>query len=551
MLTDPASVGREPDGASFRFFLRASNSTMSEVRTRFAPSPTGYMHIGGMRTALFNWLWARHTGGKFILRIDDTDRQRNVDEALRPILAAFKWLDMGWDEGPEIGGPHGPYFQSQRGEIYRQAADRLLADKKAYRDFETPAEVQQQREAADKEKRPFISSRKSLELSDAEVEKLVAEGRPHVIRFKVPRGTTVALDDVVRGHVEWDTSLIADPVIMRGDGTPLYNFATVVDDAAMEITHVIRAEEHLSNTPPQILMHQALGHTLPAFAHIPFVTAPGTTKKLSKREIKKYRENPKFRKMFEDADRVFPQIGLGNSETLNPVMVEYYEKIGFLPHAVFNSLARLGWSLDDRTEFMTRETIVENFTLDRIVKNPAGLDPDKLYSFQTHWMGELSHEEKVARVLPYLVGAGLVAQSPDAAEREYVARVVQTLGERLKVSSDILEARDFFVSDDSLEYDESTFKKRMTPEGTPERLRRFRDKLPTIEPFAPGPIEEAFREFVDSEKIKPADLIHAVRVAVTGKSTGPGLFECLGLLGRQRSLNRIDRALARLSAAEN
>jgi glutamyl-tRNA synthetase len=520
---------------------------MPEVRTRFAPSPTGYMHIGGMRTALFNWLWARHNpDGKFILRIDDTDRQRNVDEALRPILDAFRWLDLNWDEGPEVGGPHGPYFQSQRGEIYRQAAEKLLADKKAYRDFETPAEVQQQREAADKEKRPFISSRKSLELSEAEVQKLVAEGRPHVIRFLVPRGTTVALDDVVRGHVEWDTSLIADPVIMRGDGTPLYNFATVVDDAAMEITHVIRAEEHLSNTPPQILMHRALGHALPVFAHIPFVTAPGTTKKLSKREIKKYRENPKFRKMFEDADRVFPQIGLGSSETLNPVMVEYYEKIGFLPHAVFNSLARIGWSLDDRTEFMTRETIVENFTLERIVKNPAGLDPDKLYSFQTHWMGQLPLVEKVARVVPYLTKAGLVSDPLTSAEREYVARVVQTLGERLKVSSDILEARDFFVADEALEYDEAPFKKRMTPEGTPERLRRFRERLASVEPFAPGPIEEAFRSFVDSEKIKPADLIHALRVAVTGKSTGPGLFECVALLGRQRSLNRIDRALRRL-----
>jgi glutamyl-tRNA synthetase len=524
---------------------------MPEVRTRFAPSPTGYMHIGGMRTALFNWLWARHTGGKFILRIDDTDRQRNVDEALRPILAAFRWLDLLWDEGPEIGGPHGPYFQSQRGEIYQRSAQRLLAEKKAYRDFETSEEVQRQREAADKEKRPFISSRKSLELSDAEVQKLVAEGRPHVIRFLVPRGTTIALDDVVRGHVEWDTSLIPDPVIMRGDGTPLYNFATVVDDSAMEITHVIRAEEHLSNTPVQMMMHQALGHALPVFAHIPFVTAPGTTKKLSKREIKKYRENPKFRKMFEDADRVFPQIGLGSSETLNPVMVEYYEKIGFLPHAIVNALARIGWSLDDRTEFMTCETIVQNFTLERIVKNPAGLDPDKLYSFQTYWMNQLPLEEKVTRVLPYLTKAGLISQTPSDAEREYVARVVQTLGERLKVSSDILDARDFFVADGALEYDEATFKKRMTTEGTPERLQRFRDKLANVEPFAPGPIEEAFRALVDSEKIKPGDLIHAVRVAVTGKATGPGLFECLGLLGRQRSLDRIDQALARLRAGQN
>jgi glutamyl-tRNA synthetase len=504
------------------------------------------MHIGGMRTALFNWLWARHTGGKFILRIDDTDRQRNVEEALRPILAAFRWLDLAWDEGPEVGGPHGPYFQSQRGEIYQRAANQLLEAKKAYRDFETPTEVQSQREAADREKRPFISSRRSLELSEAEIERLVAESRPHVIRFLIPRGTAVALDDVVRGHVEWDTSLIVDPVIMRGDGTPLYNFATVVDDAAMEITHVIRAEEHLSNTPQQILMHQALGHTLPVFAHIPFVTAPGTTKKLSKREIKKYRENPKFRKMFEDADRVFPQIGLGNSETLNPVMVEYYEKIGFLPHAVFNSLARIGWSLDDRTEFMSRVTSVENFTLERIVKNPAGLDPDKLYSFQTHWMGQLSLEEKVGRVLPYLIEAKLIPLALDAAAREYVARVVQTLGERLKVSSDILEARDFFVSDDRLVYDDAALEKRMAPEGTLDRLQRFLERLTSVEPFAPGPIEEAFRAFVDSEKIKPAELIHALRLTATAKATGPGLFECLALLGKERSQNRISTVLNRL-----
>jgi glutamyl-tRNA synthetase len=561
---------------------------MSEVRTRFAPSPTGYMHIGGMRTALFNWLWARHMGGKFVLRIDDTDRQRNIDEALRPILAAFRWLDLGWDEGPEIGGPHGPYFQSQRGEIYQRHAQTLLDSKKAYRDFETPAEVQSQREAADKEKRPFISSRKSLELSAAEVERFVAEGRPHVIRFLIPRGTTVALDDVVRGHVEWDASLIADPVIMRGDGTPLYNFATVVDDAAMEITHVIRAEEHLSNTPPQILMHQALGHTLPIFAHIPFVTAPGTTKKLSKREIKKYRENPKFRKMFEDADRVFPQIGLGDSETLNPVMVEYYEKIGFLPHAVFNSLARLGWSLDDRTEFMTREIIVENFTLDRIVKNPAGLDPDKLYSFQTHWMGELTLEEKIARVLPYLIAAKLVAPLHDAAEREYVARVVQTLGERLKVSSDILNYKFLLVRDENVAYDTTALTNLLGDAQSERLLRKLYGRMSRTRSWGLQSIQTAFlqtlpawpaversitnqlrltltreieevhsdnatleaavREFVSDEGIKLSDIVHALRVAITGQAAGPNLFECMEVLGRRRSLNRVRLILGRLEA---
>jgi glutamyl-tRNA synthetase len=519
---------------------------MSDVRTRFAPSPTGYMHIGGMRTALFNWLWARHTGGKFILRIDDTDRQRNIDEALKPILAAFRWLGLNWDEGVEIGGPYAPYSQSERTAIYKAAAERLLVEKKAYRDFEKTEDVQREREAAEREKRPFVSSRRSLELGDAEIEKLVAEGRPYVVRFLVPRGQTVSLDDVVRGHVEWDTSLMVDPVIMRPDGTPLYNFATAVDDAGMQITHVIRAEEHLSNTPVQILLHQALGNTRPIFAHIPFVTAPGTTKKLSKRDIKKYRDNPKFKKMFDAADHIFPQIGLGSSETLNPVMVEYYEKIGFLPEGVLNALARLGWSLDDRTEFMSLPTIVENFTLERIVKNPAGLDPDKLYSFQTHWMNELPVEKKVEGCLPYLTKAGLVAEPLDESKRDYVRRVIVALGERLKVFSDILDARDFFVADDRLDYDEAAFKKRLCVDGAADRLKRFRGTLAQVEPFEPARLEAALHEFVESEGIKIGDVIHAIRVAITGKSIGPGLFDCLALLGRSRTLARIDLALARI-----
>ena len=444
-------------------------------------------------------------------------------------------------------GGMSPIFNRKRTEIYKQAAQRLLDEKKAYRDFEKPEDVQREREAAEREKRPYVSSRRSLELSDAQVRQLMAEGRPHVVRFLVPREKTLALDDVVRGHVEWDTSLLPDPVIMRPDGTPLYNFATVIDDAGMSISHVIRAEEHLSNTPVQILLHQALGNTLPIFAHIPFVTAPGTTSKLSKRDLKKYRENPKFKKMFEAADQVFPQIGLGSSETLNPVMVEYYEKIGFLPEAVLNALARLGWSLDDRTEILSLPTIIENFTLDRIVKSPAGLDPDKLYSFQTHWMSQVPLENRVDGCLPYLVKAGLVTDPPDDATRDYVRRVILALGERLKVYSDILDARDFFVADDQLDYDETAFKKRLCVEGAAERLRRFRPRLAQAEPFESAVLEETLRAFVESEGIKTGDVIHAIRVAVTGKSTGPGLFDCLALLGRTRCLARIDRALARAS----
>ena len=517
------------------------------VRTRFAPSPTGYMHIGGMRTALFNWLWARHSGGQFILRIDDTDRARNLDEALAPILAAFRWLGLDWDEGPEVGGPHGPYFQSQRTALYQAACQRLLAAGHAFRDFDTPEIVQADRAAAEAQKRPYLNVRRSLDLSPRESEQLRADGQPHVIRFLVPRdGGPVAIDDAVRGRVEWDAALLADPVIMRSDGSPLYNFATVVDDGAMQISHVIRAEEHLSNTPVQVLMHAALAHPLPVFAHIPFVTAPGGTKKLSKRDVGKYRSNPNFKRMFDRADEVFPRLGLGNSETLNPVMVEYYEKIGYLPAAVLNALSRLGWSLDDKTEILPLPTVVQHFTLDRVVKNSAGLDPDKLFAFQSHWMAELPLDEKTQGCAADLAQAGLIADATDAATSRRVAAVVAALGDRLKLFSDILDV-DFFFRDE-IEYDEKMFAKRVAKAGVPALLAGF-----TAERLAPLPeaewtaerLETELNSFSEVNAVPPGTLIHALRLATTGRAVGPGVYDCLVLVGRGLSLTRIAAAIAR------
>ncbi len=521
---------------------------MPAVRTRFAPSPTGYMHIGGMRTALFNWLWARHNGGAFVLRIDDTDRQRNLDEALVPILAAFRWLGLDWDEGPEVGGSFGPYFQSQRGDLYREAAERLLAAGKAFRDYDTPEQIRADREAAEKGKRPYLNIRRSLELTNQQREEYEQQERPFVVRFLVPRDQTTALDDAVRGRVEWDCSLIADPVIVRADGSPLYNFATAVDDAAMHISHVIRAEEHLSNTPIQVLIHQALGHELPRFAHIPYVAAPGSKEKLSKRDkkIEKYRKNPQFKRMFDAADGVFPQIGLGSSETLNPVMVEYYQRIGFLPAAVLNGLSRLGWSLDDKTEMMSLETVVENFTLARVIKSPAGLDPDKLLSYQAHWMGQLSVDEKIDGCLPYLTEAGLINEPVAEPMRDYIGRLITVLGDRLVLFSDVLNFSDFFVADDALPYDDKAFEKRVRKDGVADLLRKFKDQLAAAEKFDAAALEETLRTFVELEGIKMGGIIHAVRVAVTGKPTGPGMFDCLELLGRDRCLARIERALERI-----
>ncbi|MEX0704686.1 MAG: glutamate--tRNA ligase family protein [Planctomycetales bacterium] len=536
---------------------------MPAVRTRFAPSPTGYMHIGGMRTALFNWLFARRHGGQFILRIDDTDRVRNIDEALAPIFRAFQWLDLMWDEGPDVGGPHGPYFQSQRFDHYHNAMVALLAARKAFRDFDPPERAKADREAAEREQRTYLNVRRSLELSPDEVARRVEAGGPHVVRFLMPRGEgrMLTIDDAILGPVEFHVSNMPDPVIMRGDGSPLYNFATVVDDELMEISHVIRAQEHLSNTPIQALLHEALGHVPPVFAHIPYVAAPGSKEKLSKRKLDKYQKNPLFQKMFEQADRIFPKLGIPENERPDPVMVEYYERIGYLPVAVINALARIGWSLDDKTDIMDRDTIVANFDLGRVIKSPAGFDPDKLDSFQQHWMGRLAIEEKVAGVLPYLVAARLAPDSSgqwtvDSGEtrdpaavhrpRSTVHSLLTLIGKRIKVFGDVLDFDYLLLPDDGFAYDETAFDKRVRKEPAPELLRGFRERLAAAEAFDAASLEALMKAFVEERRVKLGDIIHAVRVAVTGQATGPGMFETLEFLGRDKCLARIDRALARL-----
>lgn len=513
------------------------------VRTRFAPSPTGYMHIGGMRTAFFNWLYARHMGGVFILRIDDTDEARNQESALGPILRAFRWLGLNWDEGPEAGGEHGPYYQSQRKSLYQAAADKLVASGHAYRDYSTKEENDADRAEADRAKRPYLNVRRSLELTAGQQAAYDADGRPWVLRFLVPRGETLVLDDIIRGRVEWDTSLISDPVIVRGNGTPLYNFATVVDDAQMQITHVIRAEEHLSNTPTQVLIHRALGHELPQFAHVPYVAAPGSKEKLSKRKIESYRKNPQFKRMFERADEVFPKIGIQGSAAVDPVMVEYYERIGYLPAGVLNGLGRLGWSLDEKTEIMSLADMVQNFTLERVVKAPAGFDPDKLYSFQGHWMKELPLDEKVTACLPYLLTSGMISEPVTDEVRAYVTRVVQGLGDRLKIFADILDAEYFFR--DEYPVDEKMFQKRVCKPGIPELLAEFKTRLAVQEPFTLEALEALLQGFATEKGVSGGDMIHALRLSTTGSAMGPGVYDCLVLLGREKSCQRIDAALAK------
>ena len=513
------------------------------VRTRFAPSPTGYLHIGGVRTALFNWLFARQRGGQFILRIDDTDVARNVDEALEPILSGLKWLGIDWDEGPGVGGPHAPYFQSQRADRHRAAVERLLASGHAYRDFATPAELDEERKAAQAAGKPFLYSRRFAAFTPADAARFTAEGRQSVVRLKMPRESALVIDDAVRGRVEFAWEREQDHVIQRADGSCLYHLASVVDDHDLAITHVIRAEEHLSNTPRQAFIALSLGYPLPAYAHLPLVAEPGSRTKLSKRKLAQYLKNPDFKQVAEHGTRIAERIGLtADADTFNPVIVDFYREVGYLPWAIDNYLAMLGWSFDDKTEFFSRDELVRHFSLERINSSPASFDPKKLWAVQDHYMHGLSTDEKLAFMLPFLVKAKLVAEPVPAAAAETVRRVIEASGDRLKVGGDILAYADFFLMDDP-PLDPAAVKQRLDKPGVRNLLASYATAIGAVERFEPGPLEESLKQVVEQAGVKVGDLVHAVRVAVTGKTVGPGLYDCLAILGRDRSLARLERAL--------
>ena len=524
---------------------------MSQVRTRFAPSPTGYLHIGGVRTALFNWLFARRHEGQFLLRIDDTDAQRNVSAALQPILDGFRWLGIDWDEGPGVGGPHAPYFQSQRAGRYRAAVDQLLAVGAAYRDYATPDEIQAERETARREQRRFLYSRRWMAATDAQAAAFEAAGRRPAVRLKMPREGLCRFHDLVRGDVEFEWALEQDHVVQRADGSCLYHLASAVDDHDFEITHVIRAVEHLSNTPRQMFIATALSHALPAFAHLPYVAAPGSAEKLSKRKITKYLKHHEFKQAHDHGAAIAAMLGHAAApETFSPVMVEFYRVVGYDPDALLNYLLLLGWSLDDRTETFTRREMIEQFSLERVNRSAASFDPQKLLAFEERRMRALAADERADLVTPFLARAGWVDSPPTAAQRTRIRQVVEAAGERIKVAGDILNYPEFFHADGDVAYDEQAFNKRIRKDGVEPLLRRFRDRLGRIEHdrFDAANLDRSMHDFVDSEGIGIGRIIHAVRVAVTGKAVGFGLFEGLSILGRASSLARIDRALERLTS---
>ncbi|HMP78194.1 MAG TPA: glutamate--tRNA ligase, partial [Pirellulaceae bacterium] len=499
-----------------------SVSPHSAVRTRFAPSPTGYLHIGGVRTALFNWLLSKQTGGQFILRIDDTDAARNQQEALAPILEGFRWLGIQWDEGPEIGGPHAPYFQSQRLARYQQEVARLLANGSAYRDFARPEELAAERAVAEREKRDFVYSRRWMAETDAQARQFESEGRVSVVRLKIPRQGNCTFTDLVRGEVSVQWSREQDHVVQRADGTCLYHLASVVDDFDFQITHVVRAVEHLSNTPRQIFIAQSLGYPLPQYAHIPFVAEPGSKVKLSKRKIEQYLKNPDFKKMVEHGSRIAQQLGLRTSpETFNPVLIDFYKTVGYLPDAILNYLLLLGWSLDDKTEDFTREEMIRVFSLERVVKSEASFDPKKLMAFQQKHMARLSVEERTTRVMPFLLGAGLLREPLDSSQTALVSQLVAAAGDRIAVAGDVLQFDDFFAADEDVPYDQAAFNKRLVqPHEAGFLLNEYRKILTSIPEFDAASLEMAFTQFCQNMNIGAGELVHPLRVAVTGKSVG-------------------------------
>ena len=489
---------------------------MSEtpVRVRFAPSPTGKLHVGGARTAIYNWAFARANHGTFILRIDDTDPERSTEENTQIILRAMRWLGLDWDEGPEVGGDFGPYFQTERAEMYRAAAQRLWDEGKAYPCFCTPEQLAADRAEAQARKDPFQGyQRRCRDLDPEEAKRRIAAGEPYVLRIKVPedRGDVV-VRDAVHGEVTFAARELDDFVIQRTDGTPTYNFATVVDDAAMGITHVIRGDDHLSNTPRQVIVYEALGAPVPTFAHISMILG-ADGKKLSKRH------------------------GATN--------VEEYRDAGYLSDAFVNYLALLGWSLDGETTIIPRDVLAREFSLEHVSKNPATFDPKKLDWIQAEYIRSMSDQEFADQImLPELHEAGVVGGDFEADEA-WVDALAAIVKPRTKFPADVVAVTaPVFATAETLAYDEKSVEKGLAKEGMGAVLDAAREALAALPAWEPAAIDAALEPLPEALDLKKRLVFQAVRVAVCGNLVSPPLGETMALVGREDCMARIDRARA-------
>ena len=486
---------------------------MSTVRTRYSPSPSGTLHIGGARTALFNDLFARRNGGVFVLRIEDTDQARVVEGSADAMMEGMRALGIRWQEGPDVGGSYGPYRQSERGERYRAALEQVEASGHAYRCYCTPEELEagraRQRAAGEPPRYPGTCRN----LSDAE--RAARGARPHVLRLRVPDTGETVVDDLIRGRVTFDNRVLDDFVIRRSDGSAIYNFAVVVDDVEMGITHVIRGEEHLSNTPRQILVYRALGAALPYFAHVPMILAPDRSK-LSKRH--------------------------------GATAVGEYFDMGILPEALVNYLTLLGWSDPDGREFLTVADAAAVFDLDRVQHTAAVYDQKKLVWMNAQYLRMLPVERVADAVRPFLRALGVDPDEPVVRPAVGLQGAVELTRERAHTLAELADAMAFLFQPLS-GYEDKGRAKHFGP-GTDEVLDRLAEHLETLESWTPPDLEARYSELADALGLPRARLIHPTRLALTGRSVGPGLFELMAALGRPVALARLRDAGAYIAAGD-
>jgi glutamyl-tRNA synthetase len=482
------------------------------IRVRYAPSPTGRLHVGGVRTALFNWLFARKNGGTFVLRIEDTDLERSTEESVEQLKGSMRWIGLDWDEGPEIGGPYPPYRQTERFDLYREAAGKLLDSGAAYYDFATSEELAGLRERARAEGRqPIYTGGEYREMDPDEAGERIEAGEPHTVRFKTPREGQTVVEDLIRGPVTFENENLEDFVLMKSTDTPTYNFAAAVDDAAMEISHVIRGDDHLSNTPRQILIHEALGNPIPAFAHVPQVLGPDK-KKLSKRH--------------------------------GAASVEDFAERGYLPAALFNYLALLGAGYAADEEIFTPEELAERFRIDRVSGNPAILDEKKLRAVNSVYMRRKSPEELAALAAPMLLESGAVV-SEEELDMPRLREIMDLLKERIALTTEIPDSVGYFYGG-ALDYDEAEFEKQFGKEFVRENFPVLVERLTALPAWTEEAIEEVVRGLAAEKEKGARHLIHPLRFAVTGRTVSAGLFETMQLLGRDRSLQRAEDAARKM-----
>lgn len=482
----------------------------NKIKVRFAPSPTGPFHIGGARSALFNWLVARHAGGQFLVRIEDTDLNRSSRESEENIKESMRWLGLDWDEGIDVGGPNGPYRQTERLAIYQKEIQRLISEGKAYYCYCTQEELEAERKAQLAEGKTPVYGGHCRHLTAEEKARYEAEGRKPVVRLRVPEGETIAFDDMVRGHVEFQSSGVGDFIIMKSDGIPVYNFAVVVDDALMGITHVIRAEEHLSNTPRQIAIYHALGYQVPEFGHISLILG-ADHKKMSKRH--------------------------------GATSVTAYKDMGYLPDAVVNYLALLGWAPKGEQEIFSREELIRSFSMDRVSSNDAVFDIEKLNWINFQYMKQLSPEALLDFVLPFLEKAGYVEEPLAEEKRAWLQQVVWYVRDRISYGAEApAQVKMFF--EDVPPFTDPEVVSILKTDSSPVILKAFIEALEALPDFTEEAVTACFKAVMKSTGIKGRAAFEPARIALTGVTKGPGMYEMIVLFGREKTLTLLRKALA-------